>query len=434
MFTTQHDLGVIPANTTTIRYAIPSGVTIKSISLRNYNDDDNLKYSGDSDGELNGKTPFTISSINLVKREEISGDYYELSLANAKAFSGSPTLSGETITFPAGGNQFGWDMSEYDLSNFQYLVVVPKAQFESGQNQIQYAISDVSNTNTFWGFAYGTYQRHRIAVLDIQNTILPKSNNDLTSAWAENAYTALDRTKYTKIYFQAENPRDFEVSAVFLTNTLPTFQNEWYGADQCNGLGDHVRTAATAGTYGTVCLPYDAAICGADAYTVVGVDKLDNPSALYLEKVTGILKKGVSYIYETKSSTENCGNAAFYKVGSATTATPTGTNLIGTFSDNTEVPNGSYILKDGVWKKSNGSAKVNANRAYLTLTSDLVVPAAAPGMIIMDISGSEVTGIETVHGEGLVVNDSDIYDLSGRKVSQPTKGIYVKNGKKYVVK
>lgn len=30
--------------------------------------------------------------------------------------------------------------------------------------------------------------------------------------------------------------------------------------------------------------------------------------------------------------------------------------------------------------------------------------------------------------------DEAIYDLQGRKVSHPTQGIYVKNGKKFVVK
>ena len=30
--------------------------------------------------------------------------------------------------------------------------------------------------------------------------------------------------------------------------------------------------------------------------------------------------------------------------------------------------------------------------------------------------------------------ESAIYDLNGRKVAQPTKGIYIQNGKKYVVR
>lgn len=42
------------------------------------------------------------------------------------------------------------------------------------------------------------------------------------------------------------------------------------------------------------------------------------------------------------------------------------------------------------------------------------------------------TGIETVHGEGFMVHDSVVYDLQGRRVAQPTKGLYIVNGKKIV--
>ena len=39
---------------------------------------------------------------------------------------------------------------------------------------------------------------------------------------------------------------------------------------------------------------------------------------------------------------------------------------------------------------------------------------------------------QSVNGKS--VNGKFCYDLSGRKVTTPTKGIYVKNGKKYIVK
>ena len=44
------------------------------------------------------------------------------------------------------------------------------------------------------------------------------------------------------------------------------------------------------------------------------------------------------------------------------------------------------------------------------------------------------TGIDEVNGSRFMVSDSDFYDLSGRRVSQPTtKGIYVQDGKKVVI-
>jgi len=64
---------------------------------------------------------------------------------------------------------------------------------------------------------------------------------------------------------------------------------------------------------------------------------------------------------------------------------------------------------------------------YTALTSN------APSIVI-DLG--DVTGIETVQGSGFMVNGSDWYTLDGRKlIKQPTtKGVYIRNGVKMVVK
>ena len=42
------------------------------------------------------------------------------------------------------------------------------------------------------------------------------------------------------------------------------------------------------------------------------------------------------------------------------------------------------------------------------------------------------TGVKTV--ETSTREDGKLYDLSGREVNKATKGIYIRNGKKFVVK
>ena len=49
-----------------------------------------------------------------------------------------------------------------------------------------------------------------------------------------------------------------------------------------------------------------------------------------------------------------------------------------------------------------------------------------------DTSDTVSTGIETVQSPKATVNDDAIYDLNGRHVSNPSHGIYIQNGKKYV--
>jgi arabinan endo-1,5-alpha-L-arabinosidase len=51
----------------------------------------------------------------------------------------------------------------------------------------------------------------------------------------------------------------------------------------------------------------------------------------------------------------------------------------------------------------------------------------------MSFDDEEVTGIATLESGELKIETGDLYDLSGRKVNNPTKkGIYLMNGKKVI--
>lgn len=69
-----------------------------------------------------------------------------------------------------------------------------------------------------------------------------------------------------------------------------------------------------------------------------------------------------------------------------------------------------------------------AGKAYLQIEGG----ALQARFLALDLEG-ETTGINAVNGEGLTVNGS-IFDLQGRKVAQPTRGLYIVNGKKVVIK
>jgi hypothetical protein len=72
--------------------------------------------------------------------------------------------------------------------------------------------------------------------------------------------------------------------------------------------------------------------------------------------------------------------------------------------------------------------KVPAGKAVLHLTSG---QAGARAAVLGVVEGT--TGIGSV-GCDTVATDETIFDLSGRKVAQPVKGLYIINGKKVVVK
>lgn len=83
-----------------------------------------------------------------------------------------------------------------------------------------------------------------------------------------------------------------------------------------------------------------------------------------------------------------------------------------------------------------GFYKLSASGSLLAGKGYLVVDGVGEGraMLEIDIDGIS-TGINMVNGEGLKVNGSETYyDLQGRRVLNPTKGLYIVNGKKVIVK
>ena len=74
-----------------------------------------------------------------------------------------------------------------------------------------------------------------------------------------------------------------------------------------------------------------------------------------------------------------------------------------------------------------GTVAIPATKAYLkVLTSSLA--GARLDLVFSD----ESTGIGSVNSEE--IKDKSFYDLQGQRVAQPTKGLYIVNGKKVVVK
>ena len=93
----------------------------------------------------------------------------------------------------------------------------------------------------------------------------------------------------------------------------------------------------------------------------------------------------------------------------------------------------NYILNNvsgsiGFYKAN--AQTVASNRAYLhTLTAN--ISGGAP--LYMFFNDSETTGINAVKGAEFKVN-GEYYNLAGQRVAQPTKGLYIVNGRKVVIK
>lgn len=96
----------------------------------------------------------------------------------------------------------------------------------------------------------------------------------------------------------------------------------------------------------------------------------------------------------------------------------------GTVSDGTQ-----YVLSNkkqgivGFYKVKSG-VTIPTGKPYLVITND--------AKDFVPFGGGEATGIETIDNGQLTIGDA--YDLQGRKVQKLTKGIFIQNGRKIVVK
>lgn len=191
------------------------------------------------------------------------------------------------------------------------------------------------------------------------------------------------------------------------------------------------------GQYGTIILPVNyASPQNVKFYTCGAADA--NGVLTLVETTTGT-KKNQPYIVEyTGTDMPTVDNPKKYQIigyknGAATTKQTVGW-LTGVLEENDHVPSGSYILSkyNGrfAFYKVDGEnvKKAQQYRCYLTIPADQ--PTAVSAFYLN--GEGETTGINTLlNGNN---GETEIYDLSGKRLNHLQKGINIVNGQKVLVK
>ena len=84
----------------------------------------------------------------------------------------------------------------------------------------------------------------------------------------------------------------------------------------------------------------------------------------------------------------------------------------------------------GFYKVKNNVTNIPGNKAFLVLTST----EAQAKSFVLEFEDGGTTGIETIENSKHSTEDGVYYDLQGRRVENPTRGVYIVNGKKVVIK
>lgn len=189
------------------------------------------------------------------------------------------------------------------------------------------------------------------------------------------------------------------------------------------GEVSYTRTGMEVGKLFSVVLPFSADIpTGFKAYQVSAYDG----SKITFEEISGTtLSAGTAYVIKSETTSafvaSKTSTTLDFTEGTSTTAGVTTTANLTQILDNT---GDKYVLSENKIKKLGGTAKVAAFRGYFT------IPAGS-NVIDIDLEG-DVTGIENLKNDNL--DNAVFYDLNGHQVANPTKGLYIVNGKKVILK
>ena len=158
----------------------------------------------------------------------------------------------------------------------------------------------------------------------------------------------------------------------------------------------------------------------ADDNTQVFKVTLDGTTVTLLEVTDKIVNAGTPVVLKSTGT----------PVMTLTTASSSDTqenNLVGTY-ETIPNPGNAYVLNNGdngvgFYKLANDGT-IEFGKAYLVAT------AGAREFLTLE----EATGIETINHSPLTINH-DVYDIHGRRVNgKPSKGLYIINGKKVIMK
>ena len=230
---------------------------------------------------------------------------------------------------------------------------------------------------------------------------------------------------------------DIKPSVVYLTDYAnPKWINR--GRYDLYTTGDDVREYTETGKFGTICLPYKASYAGAEIYSISGKDA----SGISLSKVTGLLEAGKPYFYMASdvNGQHNEGtvrNVNFFRADFDTydvkKAPIPNNGLIGTFSDITAPQGDNFYVLSGnkLYYTTGAEVKVGANKAYIDKSK--IANKGGEAKAFIDFDELEATGIDAVD-TAKTLKGGKFYDLSGREVANPTRGLYIVNGKKVLIK
>ena len=221
----------------------------------------------------------------------------------------------------------------------------------------------------------------------------------------------------------------------YVLNKAVCLSDDSYISDQASGTVDAISyTRQISNDWGTLVLPYSLTLTGSEPYRLYAISAVSE-NELVLKQLDGTVAAGTPCVVKRKGSeaelTFSANNA---ELNMAINDQPMdGMNFSGTYWTK-DVTDGYIIAKDCFWNvaelnKSDlvTGVKVKPFRAWLSGTS-----ANAPAKLSMRIDDN-TTGINATEVlDALNDAEAEYYDLSGKRLDEPQRGVNIvrmKSGK-----
>ena len=240
---------------------------------------------------------------------------------------------------------------------------------------------------------------------------------------------------------------------VIVTDRITLDENSTTAPIARTGVNVKVNRTIKAGEWSTICLPFT--MTKSQAETVFGSDvtvktftgytaTIDEltliPSAIVMNfadynlSALKPLKAGNPYLIKTSKdiSSFELDGVNVSSTTSDVSVKETNYELDGKFKGvlaKTTVPDKGLFISGNKFYYSTGKTNIKAFRGWFELQAIIDSPVSFDARI--DFNFDETTGIKEVHGSA---NVEGTYDLQGRKVEEPVKGLYIVNGRKVVKK
>lgn len=307
---------------------------------------------------------------------------------------------------------------------------------------------ELSTTNYLWKFEGDPLNGYTLTSANGHKLVTPtvSGNGGTTFAYAASnaptngfdtwvAYkpTSTDITNNKGFFLAVKDHATWKLNSRDVTSTQQALSFWTEGADKGSAifvdatLPEIRLNTLNNKNYATYYLPFAAkAPEGVTAYA----GTINNGNVQLTEYANGVIpaNKGVVLVSDTKTT-------ATFTLADASEVKEQTNELTGVLTD-TELNNVDnagqvriFSKKDnvaGFYKPNSGITTLAANKAYIMAPTN-------EGALVLNFAGGEVTGINQATINATEAN-APIYDLTGRRVAKAVKGIYVKNGKKFIVK